>query len=100
MKGCPLSTSQPRQVSAIDIQNLSRDVGGRVRAEKYGGAFQIVEPTESALGNLLEHGALPLLVLVKGFGERRSKVARTDAVHANALGRPLGSERSGQAGKT
>src|ERR1700733_6253333 len=93
--------SERRQVASVDIQYLSRDVGGRLRTEKYRGPAEIVEPTEAALWNLLEHGAPPLLVLVEGFREGSAKVTWTDAVHADIVGRPFrcqGARESGEPG--
>jgi hypothetical protein len=52
--------SHRRHISAVDVQNLSRNVGGCVRAEKYGGTAQIVESTESVLRDSLQHVALPV----------------------------------------
>src|SRR5271168_5445211 len=57
--------SERRQVASVDIQYLSRDVGGCLGTEKHRGPAQIVEPAEAALRNLLEHGVPPVLILVE-----------------------------------
>src|SRR5450755_1294984 len=72
---------------------------GRVGTEEHRRAAEILEPAETLQRNLREHRALPLLIPVKGFSERRSKIAWTHAVHTDAASGPLGGKRPSQAGE-
>src|SRR5579863_3517336 len=90
--------SERRQVASIDIEYLSRNVGGGLGAKKHRGPTHIVESAEAPLWNLLEHGAPPLLVLVERLGECRAEVARTYAVYTDAFGRPFGGQGARESG--
>src|ERR1019366_9473037 len=94
-----MAASKRREAAAVDIQNLTRDIRGRLGTQKYGRAAEIIQLAEAPLRNLMQHQALPVLVLIEGLRQLGSKVSRSNAVDPDTPRSPLGRERARQAGE-
>lgn len=81
------SGSNRRQITAIDKQNLARDVAGGGGAHEYHGSGKVTEFTEAAQRNPPQHVGLPLRVSVEDLGQVGAKAAWTDPVYADAARR-------------